>query len=70
MLETAGQGWAESQPPGLFPLAGGGTTPGNGAHPQLHSGALGEARRNHPTTVCVVKAWHQASPPKGRKLPV
>lgn len=42
MLETAGQGWAESQPPGLFPLAGGGATPGNGATHNFTEELLGK----------------------------
>lgn len=32
VLEGAGLGWAEGQPPGPIPLAGHGATPANGAH--------------------------------------
>lgn len=32
VLEGAGLGWAEGQPPGPIPLAGHGATPAKGAH--------------------------------------
>lgn len=52
MLENSGLGWAESQPPGLLPLAGCGAMPGNGAHPQFHNEVLGKVRRISPLMVC------------------
>lgn len=44
MLEDAGPGWAEGQPPGPVPLAGHGATTANGGHPQVCSRALRKVR--------------------------
>lgn len=69
MLESAEWGWAESQPLGLFPLAGRGAPPGNGAHPQFHKELLGKSG-GFICWQCAVQTCPQASPPKGRNLPL
>ena len=43
MLEGAGLGWAEGQPPGPVPLAGHGATLANGGHPQSAAELLGKS---------------------------